>query len=51
MNELAHLKKRVEALEARNKRVELDKAWEGSLARSATDVAGSLLDMGTERNS
>lgn len=33
MDSLQHLQKRIEAIEERNKRVELDKAWESSLAR------------------
>lgn len=35
-SELEQLTSRIEALEARNKRVELDKAWEGSITRRAT---------------
>lgn len=34
-SELEQLKSRVTALEARNKRVELDKAWEGSTIRKS----------------
>lgn len=34
--ELEELKIRIAALEARNKRVEMDKAWEGSIVRKST---------------
>ncbi len=34
-SELEQLKSRIAALEARNKRVEMDKAWEGSLVRKS----------------
>ncbi len=37
------IKKRIEALELRNKRVELDKAWEGSATRKLTIVAVTYL--------
>jgi len=33
MNKLQQLEKRVQSIENRNKKVELDKAWETSLAR------------------
>lgn len=37
MNE--QLQERIEALEARNKRVELDKAWEGSIIRKLVVIS------------
>ena len=37
-DELGKLNQRVEALEQRNKRVELDKAWETSTARRAAII-------------
>lgn len=33
MNTLSALEQRVEQIEARNKKVELDKSWEGSITR------------------
>jgi hypothetical protein len=42
-SELEKLKKRVEALEARNKRVELDKAWETSGTRRVAIIVVTYL--------
>jgi len=39
MEDQDSLTKRVEALEARNRRVELDKAWEGSIIRKVIVVS------------
>ncbi len=39
MNTQEEILKRIEALEARNKRVELDKAWEGSITRKVVILA------------
>jgi hypothetical protein len=36
--ELQDLAHRIEAIEQRNKRVELDKAWEGSITRKVTII-------------
>lgn len=42
-SELENLKKRVNALEARNKRVELDKAWETSTVRKLSIIVVTYL--------
>lgn len=53
---IEQLEARIDALEKRNKRVELDKAWEGSLARKAiivtvtyTVVVAFLLMIGNDQ--
>jgi len=42
-DDIEDLKKRIEALEERNRRVELDKGWETSLLRKASIIAVTYL--------
>lgn len=43
---MTNIEKRVSALESRNKRVELDKAWEGSYTRRALIIVFTYLSIG-----
>lgn len=46
MNALANLEKRISLIEVRNKRVEIDKAWETSLTRRFSVAVFTYLSIG-----
>lgn len=42
----SNLEKRIDAIEVRNKRVELDKAWEGSYTRRSLIILFTFISIG-----
>lgn len=47
MSNVEELTRQIEAIQKRNKRVELDKAWEGSIARRLLIVLFTYISIGT----
>jgi len=47
MDKIDQLEKEIEAIKERNKKVEIDKAWEGSFTRKVLIVAFTYIIIGT----